>query len=658
MLFSYSLLKKLVPAIKSKEDLAEKLTMRLFEVENSDGDSFNISILPNRYSDAASHWGLAREISAFYGKVFKIPKIKKVKSGNTRKPLVTVREPALCRRMMARVFENVKIAPSPKWMQKILVSCGMRPINNVVDITNYVTLETGQPLHAFDYDKMEDVPRDAKGILRDGKLEVRRAKKGEMVETLDRKKVKLDGQDLVLADARYALDIAGIKGGKRAEITAKTKRILLTAGNFDGVRIYKTSKKIGVFTDASARFSHHISPELTERGLLRASELIAELCGSPNASEIADVYPKKQPRRTLKLHIGTVTALLGAPITERQAVRYLKLLGFRMRTGFIEPPPERTDIATAEDIAEEIGRMYGYDSVPTIPPLVPLTRTEGEFSDIRNFKTKIRTILTGYGFDEVYNTSFIGDVELRESFQYKSSSIPQDSGFVEVENPISEDKKYLRHSLIPLLLRNVRDNLKFFKEVRVFELGNVFSGAGEKLMLGIALASKKNETLFDLKGAVEGLLRGLVVNDFAWRERDRELYMEAGSRPVGVIRRLPNYTSIIELDVAALLETVREDIGFQPIVKFPAVERDISILVPISAKIGDIILAIEKMNVHLIADVDLIDEYVDPAWRDRQSIALRVIFQAEDRTLTRKEIDAEMENITGMLQEKFGAEVR
>jgi phenylalanyl-tRNA synthetase beta chain len=649
MKFSYLLIKNLVPKLKSKSQLVEALNLHAFETEDGGGNVFEVDIPPNRYSDAASHWGIAREISAILNFKFQYKEVQPPKiHRQSRKiePLkIIVEDKNLCPRYIAQYFENIRIKQSPAWLQKILKDCGLRPINNVVDVMNYAMLETGQPLHAFDADKLE-----GKTII------VRRAKNGESIISIDDINYKLASDILVIADAKKPQAIAGIKGGKGAEITKGTNRIIVESANFDSVSIYNISKAIKLTTDASSRFSHGLSPALPEIGISRAAQLLTDLCGAKPA-ETFDSLSKPLPRRVLKFDLMKFNRFIGMNLSLRGAENYLKRLGFKKITSNgvnsdkWEIPILRDDIERFEDLAEEVIRLYGYDRLRPIAPHVAVQPSE--FDDFIIFKDKIRKILVGFGLDEVYNYSFVSD------------------GEVEILNPVAEDKKFLRPSLLPGLIRNIDDNFRFFERVGVFELGKVFNiseiggNIRENLRLGIALAAKKDETFFELKGIIDELLKELGLVDFFMRDitvASSFLYdglqVESDHTVVGYLGRRQNGVSLAEFGAEELLTLVEGELSFEPLSKFPSVMRDISILVDADVRIGEIVRIIQQLNPDLIEDVDLIDEYIDEKWQNLQSLTFRIVFQAKDRTLTSVEVDDEMEKITKILQQKFNARIR
>jgi len=664
MKFSYFLIKKLVPGLKSKSELAEALNMRAFEVEGVSGDTLDINIQPSRYSDAASHLGIAREAAAILNLKLQIPKISsqmelKQKPENFD---VLVRDKDLCPRYTAQYFEKVGIKSSPDWMQKILKDCGLRPINNVVDTMNYVMLEVGQPLHAFDADK-----------IKGSRIIIRKARAGESIISIDGEHYKLESDTLVIADSETPQAIAGIKGGKTAEVSAATKRIIVESANFDPVSIYKTSKKLNLVTDASVRFSHGLSPELAIYGLNRTAELLREVVGA-EPREIFDSLVKLQPRRVLKFNLQKFNDFIGSELTQKQVDGFLVRLGFKSAGKDLwEIPDFRTDIQNHEDLAEEVVRLFGHDVLKPKPPQVAIRPSETD--ELISFSDKVKKILTGLGLDEIYTRSFIS----RED----AGNFGFGARVQELENPVSSEFMFLRPSLTPNLFKAVQSNARYLNEVNIFEIGKVFYKDGgkvaEKLFLGVILASRERKNFFELKGLGEELLTGLGLVDYAMVEPEKSdwvksftagylkddscLKIESDSVLFGYLGEFEHdfkdwHISVLEMALSDLLPLVRGEEEYEPIPKYPSVMRDVSLLIDSSVRIGDVIQAIQLSNQKLIYDVDLIDEYADEKWGNLESVTLRIVFQAEDRTLRSEEVDKEMGEIISLLQKRFKARVR
>ena len=551
-------------------------------------------------------------------------------------------------------FENITIAPSPKWMQDVLTESGLRPINNVVDIMNYVMLETGQPLHAFDYDKL--------AINGKAKLVIRRASPRESLVSIDGVKYELSPDMVVIADEKKPLVIAGIKGGTGCEVTEKTKRILVEAANFDFVSILKTSKKLGLATDASQRFSHNLNPALVELGLNRAEDALKKFAGA-KVGERFDTQTKPLPKTLVKFDVSACNKLIGITLTEKEAGVYLQKLGFKnVKKNLWEVPATRNDIETQEDITEEIVRLYGYAKVKPEAPKALLVPPET--NDVVVLRESIRNILIGFGFNEVYNHSFIAKDDIVENKTWREKSIS-------LLNPTSAEFEYLRPSLLPTLLKNADANARYFSRIRLFEIGNVFlnadSTAHESTNLGIVISEKGSGVFFELKGIVTHLLKSIGLSEFYMKEvmsKDNPFFvgghLELKSENVnfGYLSVSHGGASVAELDLRALLPLVEGEHEYIPLQKYPTVMRDVSMFVSTDIRIGELIQAIQEVNLKLISDVDLVDEYIDEAWANLQSITLRVMFEAKDRTLTSEEVDREMQKISALLQKEFSAKLR
>ncbi len=665
MKFSYTLLKKMLPGLPNKARVIDALSMHSFEAENAEGNAIDISLPPNRYSDAASHMGIANELSAIFGLEISMSAIKDIpfamaKAKCTTKPKkfsVTIQDKKTCIRYSAQYFEGIVIGHSPKWMQEVLIDCGMHPINNVVDTMNYVMLETGQPLHAFDYDK----------LVKNGKAElvIRHAKAGESMTSIDGVAYSLTSDMLVIADGKKPLVIAGIKGGMGCEVTSDTKRIIVESANFDFVSILKTSRKLGLVTDASQRFSHNMSPVLVGTGLGRAGQILKEVA-HVSAGERYDSLTSALPKHVVKFDIAKFNKLIGLALTEQQAAGYLKKFGFKnVKKELWEVPAVRMDIDTQEDLSEEVARLYGYQNIKAIPPFASLVPPET--NDALVLRESIRSILVGFGFDEVYNHSFVSKSDVAENKATRGRSIS-------LQNPTSAEFEYLRPMLLHTLVKNVEMNARYFDRIRLFEIGDIFlnadsvSGeASETAHLGLAISEKENGVFFELKGIVTHLLKSLGLSDFYMKEvvskddshfTGGHLELRSENKTIGYLGVSREGISIAELDIDALLPLVEGEREFIPLQKYPTVMRDISMFVSTDIRIGELIEAIQESNLKLISDVDLVDEYIDEKWANLQSITLRVMFEAKDRTLTSEEVDGEMKKIADLLQTQFSAKLR
>jgi len=609
--------------------------MKAFETEPLPGDAFEVKLSPNRYSDAASHWGIAREAAAIFNLKTKIED-KRIVNFPEDKGLLKIKvlDKKLCPRYAGRLFELKKVGSSPQWMKKILDSCGLRPINGVVDIMNYVMLETGQPLHAFDANEIE------KGII------VRNAKNKEEVTSLDGVKYHLDEKDIVIADNKGPLAIAGVKGGKRAEVYKNTKRIIVEAANFDQVSIYKTMKKLPLVTDASLRFSHGLNPRLAIVGIDRATILLRNILGAKLLDSM-DVSAKLPGKKVIEFDVDKFNKFIGLNLDKKSAITYLKRLGFIIRDSkktnsfLVEPSVLRDDINIFEDLAEEVVRLCGLNELKSLPPVVGLH--PAEVQDDVVLKNKIRKILVGFGFSEVYNYSFVGQ---------------KDKDSLELENPISQDKKYLRISLSLVLKGNLRANSKDFGNIRIFEVGRVWSTKGESLHLGIAL--KEEDALLYLKGVLSHLLEGVGLVEILMRpDGKNHLLIESDHDIFGSIEVVHKGEAVAEINLDNLVKLTLGENEYHPLPKYPAVMRDISIVVPTEVRVGEVMEVIDNLSLKDVEDVDLIDYFEkfggDPK---KKSLTFRIVFRSGEKTLRDGEVDTEFAKVSRALTNSLKAVIR
>ena len=698
MLFSYNWLKNNIKGklLKPKK-LAELLTMHLFEVnevkKTGNDWALDIDVLPNRGADCFSHAGIAREIAAITGLNYAsstselpfmgqrtfcfFPPFATLREAKEDKKLkandfisVDVKYKWACLRYTARVIDNVKVGPSPKWLQERLKVCGLRPINNIVDIANYVMLETGQPLHAFDFEKLEDK-----------KIIVRFAKKGEKITTLDTRtrQSRAKGEDetlvsspgqnfelnpeiLVIADAKTPIAIAGIKGGKKAEIHNKTKTIVLESANFNNRIIRQSSKKLGLKTDASLRFEHGLDPNLTEAAINQAAFLIQNIAGGRVAKDLINIYPKKVLPKKIKLDLDYVGKLLGVKISEKEIKNILNRFSFKIYE--VEPrkscprkscrkfevvvPTWRLDISLPEDLIEEIGRIYGYQKIEPEFPIACLIPPKRNFEIF--WENCAKNILKEIGFSEVYNYSL-------------TAKLPDEifgSGLIELENPMSSEQKYLRPSLIPNLLKNIQKNQKNFSDIRIFELGKTFENHEKRMLAAIITGA----AFYQLKGIIDLLLNKLGISDIWYSEVKPSLEksqisfwnskkcaeIKIGREKIGFLGEikqavLENYkiekkAIVFEINFEKLQKLCSEETIYKPMSRFPAAIRDLAILVPRVTKVAEVLNKINIVGGSLVKDVDLFDIYEGEELADgKKNLAFHIIYQPENKTLTAKEID-------------------
>jgi len=687
MKISYNWLKKyLKNKLPEPKKLAKILTLHSFEVENDEkkgGDYvLDIDILPNRAHDCLSYIGVAKEVAILTGNKFKVPDIefqedKKLKTKDFIK--VDIEDKKDCLRYAGKVIFGVKVCPSPKWLQENLKSCGLQPINNIVDIGNYIMLETGQPIHAFDLDKIKE------------KIIVRRAKNGEKIKTLDNKIYKLDKDILVIADQKRAIGIAGIKGGESTGIDNTTKNILIEAANFDRKIIRKASQKLKLRTDASSRFENGIDINLIDFAQKRMAFMIKKIAEGDVLKDMVDFYPKKRLPKKIKLDLKYVDKLLGIRISESKIKEIFKKLNFKFskikdNKITIEIPTQRIDICMQEDLIEEIGRIYGYYNIPYVFPETTLALPKKNNKVF--WQKQCQNILKERGFSEVYNYSFVSE-------EQKDIFICQDDKLLELENPISALNKYLRPSLIPDLLKNAKDNLKIFDEVKIFELGNIFINGQkkgnkdqkilEKKMLTGLLSKKdvKDEGFYELKGIVDSLLNKLGIANIYYDDYEQtpeQSYLclwhpkkcaeiKVNNREVGFLGQIhPNIVEdmgikqkvfVFDFDFDILVKLFSTEHEYKPISFHPAAIRDLSILTPQGTKVVEILNVINRAGGILVKDVDLFDIYSgEGIIQGKENFAFHIIYQANDRTLSSKEIDALQEKIIKALEKNIEWEIR
>ncbi len=687
MKISYNWLKDYLKGkIPEPKKLAEILTLHSFEVESIEKKGkdwiLDIDVLPNRACDCLSYIGIAREIAAMTNNKFHIPGFKfqedkKLKTKDLVK--VEIRDKKDCSRYTAKVISGVKVTSSPKWIKERLRVCGLQPINNIVDIANYVMLETGQPIHAFDLDKIKK------------KIIVRRAKKGEKIKALDEKTYKLEKDILLIADEKGPIGIAGIKGGQSTAIDFNTKNIIIEAASFDRRIIRQGSKKMKLRTDASWRFENGIDPNLIDFTQERVVSLIQEISGGRIAKGMIDLYPKKVFSKKIKLDLDYVDKLLGVKIPKQKVIKILKSLDLKivnckLKILNVEIPTFRLDISIPEDLIEEIGRIFGYQNIPSVFPqtiLIPPERND-EILWTRN----CRNILKERGFSEVYNYSFIGEKD-KGIFGW------QDEELLEVLNPMSVFNKYMRPSLIPNLLKNTKENLKNFDEIKIFELGKTFvrkqNTKGkkqeflERKMLSGILTKKdiKDEGFYELKGMVDSLLNKLGISniwydDYKATPEDSHLSLwhpkkcaeiKIDNQEVGFLGQIyPKISEdlgvkekvfVFDFNFERLIKLVSEEHEYQPISSQPMAIRDLAVLVPRGTKVVEVLNKINRAGGKLVQDVDLFDIYSgEEITQGKENFAFHIIYQAEDRTLSSKEIDKIQQRIIKALEENIEWEVR
>jgi phenylalanyl-tRNA synthetase beta chain len=650
--------------------------------------------------------GIAREVAALLG----LPLRRDVLEVLERHPAelspapdfldLEIADPDLCPRYSAAFIRGVKVEPSPFWMRMRLRRAGMRPINNIVDITNYVMLESGQPLHAFDYHILRPRPGDDRPAII-----VRRARPGEQMETLDGELRTFDGEMLLITDGGGPVAVAGVMGGLESEVTEETTDVLLEAANFNFLNVRRTSRLLGLTSDASQRFGRQVDPELTVKAAARAAHLMAEL-GSGTVVQptvvgvMGDLYPGRQPQRVVVFDTAYATRVLGIEIPTDEIERILTSLEFQVQPPTYQStnlpiyqvtvPSHRLDVTRPVDLIEEVGRIWGYDRFPTtllrdeLPPQRANPRLEGA--------ERVRDLLIGCGLDEVITYSLV-NVEDEGKLRPQGPP-PNPEDYLRMLNPLSAERAYLRQTLIPSLLQTTRENLRFLDRVAIFEIGAIYLPVEEQtlpdepLRLGIVMTGPRESRswlagqdstplgFYDLKGVGETLLVGLGLEGTFEQGKHPAFHpgrcaqVSVGDAVVGVMGELhpavreafdlpAQPVCALEFDLEALLAQMGVARTMQPIPRFPSVSQDLALVVDEDLSAQEVQEAIAEAGGKLLRRVDLFDLYRgEQIPTGKKSLAYSLIYQAEDRTLTDDEVAQVQERIVEHLAKELGVELR
>lgn len=632
---------------------------------------FEYEITSNRV-DCYSVIGIAREAAATFNKEFVPPVVKETGNSEDVNNFVSVDVQAkdLCNRYVARMVKNIKIAPSPDWMQKRLRASGIRPINNLVDITNYVMEEYGQPMHAYDMDTVAG-----------GKIVVRRANDGEEFVTLDGQTRKLDSSMLMICDADKPIGIAGIMGGENSMITDDVKTVLFEAACFDGTNIRLSSKKVGLRTDASGKFEKGLDPNNAMEAINRACQLIEELGAGEVVGGVVDVYPEVRKEVRVKFEPERINKLLGTNLDEDTMLTYFKKidLGYDENTREIIAPTFRQDINCMADTAEEVARFFGYDKIPMTLPKGE--STEGKLSFKMRIENVARDIAEFAGFSQAMTYSF------ESPKVFDKLLIPEDSELrkvITISNPLGEDFSIMRTTLLNGMLTSLSTNYnRRNKNVRLYELGNIYIPhelplkelPDERMQLTLGMYGEGD--FFTMKGVIEEFFEKVgLKNKITCDPQSQKTFLHPGrqanivydGKVVGFLGEvhpyvLDNYSIgdrayIAVVDISMIVELASFDRKFKGIAKYPAVSRDISMLVPKDMLVGTIEQAIEKRGGKILESYKLFDIYEGSQIKEGyKSVAYSVTFRAKDRTLEDKDINEVMEKILKEL-DSLGIELR
>lgn len=668
MKISLSWLSDYVEVSQSAEQIAEILSDLGFPceaIEHLEDDSvIDLEVTSNR-GDCLSHIGIARELAAATGKELRLPVIELIESQKDVAELVSVEieAPDLCGRYTARVIEGVKVGTSPDWMRKRLEAVGIRSVNNIVDATNYAMMETGQPPHAFDYEK-----------IKQGKIIVRKARPGETIVSIDGTKCELNDDMLVIADAEGSVAVAGVMGGLETEVSGDTETILLEDAYFDPVSVRTTSRKLVLPSEAAFRFEHIADIQNVDWASKRTAQLIVQVAGGKVTGGVADVYPRKPEQKKVTLRLGRLNKLLGVEVGPHEAVRILSALCFKpqKKDDFVEciVPSWRSDIYREADLIEEVARHYGYNKLPTEQKIsIEVTPLDARQKLIR----LVGAYLNGCSFYETVNVSFVSE---------KVAKLFDDDGdrqHLTVKDESRKSENLLRKTLIGSLAAVLKSNLNAKNTpCRIFEIANTFVPAKksslpiEKTKLALACDREFRE----LKGVIEGLIKMLDRNaeiifeprDVSWARPAARI--SVNGRVIGTaglisetVKEHFDFKDVTvcaaEMDFNLLWSLQSEEIKFAPVPKFPAVERDLSLIVDESVIWADIEGAVSRSAPSELEEVRFVGVYRGKSIPDgKKSVTLSLRFRDEDGTLTHDAVDNFQNDILAELNRATGAELR
>lgn len=651
MLISLNWISEFIKINKPAREIADKITLSLSEVEKilKVEDDWVLEIenkaLTHR-PDCFSQIGLAREIAAYFNLSFNDPlknfKRTTLKVNTLSLPFrVKVINPDLATRYQAVVLKNIKVDQSPEFIQKRLKSCNVRPINNVVDITNYVMLELGQPIHAFSYDK-----------LIGHEIIVRNAYKNETLVTLDGIKRKLSNNMLVIADSKKPVALAGIMGGKESEVTKNTTKIVIESANFDASTTRKTAKNLGLRTEAVTRFEKSLDPLLTDIAVYKAVSLLEKYAGAQVASKVFDLYSNKQPQKQITTTVIYINSLLGLNLSADKIILLLKRLCLSSKISkdnlVVQIPSYRRDLHIEADIAEEVARIYGYDNIPTTLPKGIIKPPVQNIS--LELEKKVKLFLSSIGFNESPLPSFIGE---------KTD--------LKLLNPISPEKTYLRKSLLPGLIFAAKSNLRFFNNFNLFEIGRVFNPTRpgklpieQKYLAGVLVG----KTYFEVKGVIEALFEYLSVDLPSISKIDKgSIYSNSASAKISDFGRFGEVNndildflntkksvSVFELnfDLLVKLSTVAK--FYKPIPIHPPIIEDFTFVFGNDIKIGSVLHFIKNID-HRIDSVDITNKY-------ESSYTFRISFNDPKKALTKEDIAPIRKKLASGLKQKFNTKIK
>ncbi|MFA6526180.1 MAG: phenylalanine--tRNA ligase subunit beta [Candidatus Buchananbacteria bacterium] len=623
----------------------------------------DVEVTSNR-PDAMSIVGLAEEASAALGvkNMWQMAKPNLAIKGDKQKLAIKVAEKKLCPRYQAIVMTDIKVKSSPLWMQQRLIASGLRPINNLVDITNYILLEYGQPMHVFDYDKLlnPSQPPLSKRGGENAEINVRMAKAGEKILALDGKEYELAENQLVIADKSAPVAVAGVMGGELSAATNETKTIVFECANFDSVSVRKTSRALNLRSDSSNLYEKGISPENTLPALMQAIQLAQEIAGAKVASEIIDEKSYKHKDKTIKLSLSRVNMLLGVDVSSTEIKKSLEALGFVVKIksknimDVIVPWWRDSDILGDHDLIEEVARMHGYGNLPTKIMATELPVNYDPADDEFYWEDKIKDFLAGFGLTEIYTYSFISEKAITNAgFDPKNH--------IRITNPLSADFEYMRTSLAPGALQIIAENQGLFPESKLFDLSKVYLPQGandlavEKFKLLIAVYGNDAETVFkDAKGIGEGLLQRLNIS--CKNELAVITIVDAKTKSACGLKK---NAVLVEFDFDVLKSFARTAPEYKPIPKFPAIELDLSMEIDNAVTFAEAANAAYDAAAPLVEKVDFLSAYQgDKVPEGKKALAIRIVYRDLNKTLELKEAQDAHEKVVDVLKKSYNIVVR
>ena len=641
---------------------------------------FELEITPNR-PDCLSHIGIARELSAYYGKELKYPETEiksEIEEKTSDNVNVSIEDSNLSRRYVTRILKNVTVKESPKWLKERIEAVGLRSINNIVDVSNFILMEMNHPNHVFDLDKIEG-----------NEIKVKSAVKGDKLVTLDEQERELEDGDIVICDSKKILALGGVMGGLDSEVTDNTKNILLEVAQFNPQNVRKTSRRLTLSSDSSYRFERGIDVEDSIKVINRLANLIQEVAGGEILNGYVDVYPVPHENKVAELNFERLNRFVGKVIPREKVIEILRNLEIDVKDNgemlTLTAPSYRGDLELEQDYFEEVIRMYGFDNIENILPRVDINKNST--LDTTKLTDRVKTICASVGLKEVINYSFIPKDALQK---LKFTGVSEDK-LIDISNPITEDFVTMRPTLLYSLIKNAKDNMnRNVSNIRFFEVSRTFEKAEElakeDIKVGIILAGENDKTLwnpkpvhydfYDLKGIVEEIFSKLKFQSFSIKRSVQTEFHPGRSADVFVGKEyigsfgeihpdvLENFglnkktVLVAEFNIELIKKYINKPFVYQGIVKYPAVPRDLALVMNENILVGDVLKTIEKID-KKVEKVELFDIYqgigVEPG---KKSVAISILLRDDSKTLEEKEINDIIDKILAKMKKDYMAELR